>query len=292
MVKKVSWRKNWIRFADLEEEGGKWITSTGVDFYPDYLAAATNMYSASFNAFGRLIQSAGSSIELLRAIFSEPSDQRKVLLRIFRRYVSPESPVELIKRANDLEKNMKNFSSSFRKIEDVRTVFRGRPIPDEALSGILFEHQNRGKPGTELTNAFFAWVSKNLHGVNVRGGKDIQLNTIFLGYPKTRGVDFLISDADDNEMLAIGFLHYDSDRGGAQESDRTGNYRDAAEEIVPYLQRGGNATKLLFINDGPGLLAGKMWRMYADIEALWKHRIQVNTLKMLPHRLTLDWLLS
>lgn len=92
--------------------------------------------------------------------------------------------------------------------------------------------------------------------------------------------------------LAIGFLHYDSDRGGAQESDRTGNYRDAAEEIVPYLQRGGNATKLLFINDGPGLLAGKMWRMYADIEALWKHRIQVNTLKMLPHRLTLDWLLS
>jgi len=66
----------------------------------------------------------------------------------------------------------------------------------------------------------------------------------------------------------------------------------AAGEIVHFLQKKGEATKLLFVNDGPGLLAGAMWKKYAELEELWPFKIQVNTLKMLPKRLSLEWLYS
>ena len=50
--------------------------------------------------------------------------------------------------------------------------------------------------------------------------------------------------------------------------------------------------KIVFLNDGPGLLLGSMWRDYALLEELGKGRIRVLTLRMVPDRLTRKWLES
>ncbi len=49
---------------------------------------------------------------------------------------------------------------------------------------------------------------------------------------------------------------------------------------------------MIFINDGPGLLLGSMWNDYAALERSYKNRILVATLRMVPERLTREWLES
>lgn len=83
-----------------------------------------------------------------------------------------------------------------------------------------------------------------------------------------------------------------ADRGGAQEDDRTGGYRDCANEILTYAQEQNLKTKVIFLNDGPGLLLGSMWNDYAYIENSWSGKILIVTLRMVPERITLDWLRS
>ena len=94
-------------------------------------------------------------------------------------------------------------------------------------------------------------------------------------------------------MLAIGLAQYDSDRGGAQEDDRTGQYREVAQEFFDYADSHGMAhVKVIYVNDGPGLLLGSMWNDYAYIEDQWRGRVKVVTLRMVPERITEDWLRS
>jgi len=50
--------------------------------------------------------------------------------------------------------------------------------------------------------------------------------------------------------------------------------------------------KVIFLNDGPGLLLGSMWDDYAKLEDSWPGRILVMTLRMVQERLTLAWLRS
>ncbi len=91
-------------------------------------------------------------------------------------------------------------------------------------------------------------------------------------------------------MLAVGFARYDSDRGGAQEDDRPGGYRECANEVLTYAQENDLHIRLLFLNDGPGLLLGSMWDDYAALEESWPGKIRVFTLRMVPYRITYDWL--
>jgi hypothetical protein len=92
-------------------------------------------------------------------------------------------------------------------------------------------------------------------------------------------------------VLAVGFARYDSHRGGAQEDDRTGGYRDCANEVLTFARRKRlTRLKVVFLNDGPGLLLGSMWSDYAALEAAGRGRIRVVTLRMLPERLTKEWL--
>lgn len=123
-----------------------------------------------------------------------------------------------------------------------------------------------------------------------RAGQDIRMETVWPDYTKSdRPVDFVIRKGD--EVLAVGFARYDGDRGGAQEDDRTGGYRDCATEILAYTSaRELHRVKVVFLNDGPGLLLGSMWRDYARLEELGKGRVRVVTLRMVPERLTEDWL--
>ena len=103
-------------------------------------------------------------------------------------------------------------------------------------------------------------------------------------------MDFAVYNAEETEVLAIGLARYDSDRGGAQEDDRTSGYRNCADEILGYAREHNLKTKVIFLNDGPGLLLGSMWNDYAALEQSWPGKIIVLTLRMIPERITLDWL--
>lgn len=97
-------------------------------------------------------------------------------------------------------------------------------------------------------------------------------------------------DFDGDQAVAVGLARYDSDRGGAQEDDRTGQYRDCAQEILSYAKKRKLNLKVVFVNDGPGLLLGSMWNDYAHLEALWPGKVKVVTLRMVAERITAKWL--
>jgi hypothetical protein len=160
---------------------------------------------------------------------------------------------------------------------------------------VLWEYKDRGKKGYDLTERLFAILRERLPDLRVigpeRAGKDVLLGEVFPDYPKPdRPVDFVIFDGD--SILAVGLARYDSDRGGAQEDDRPGQYRDCAQEILRYADSKGMPTKVIFLNDGPGLLLGSMWNDYAYIENYWPGRAIVATLRMIPERITMEWLKS
>lgn len=52
----------------------------------------------------------------------------------------------------------------------------------------------------------------------------------------------------------------------------------------------GLKTKVIFLNDGPGLLLGSMWEDYCRIEERYPDEVKVITLRMIDERLTRDWL--
>ena len=106
-----------------------------------------------------------------------------------------------------------------------------------------------------------------------------------------RVLAFVIRDQKKN-VLAIGLARYDSDRGGAQEDDRTGGYNNCAKEILAYTKKNNLNTKVIFLNDGPGLLLGSMWDDYSKLEKINPKKIMVLTLRMVNDRLTEEWLNS
>lgn len=217
------------------------------------------------------------------------------LARVFRKYVSPETPVEMLKKKTKAQEISDQFGARFRPIQEVHAAFESRPMPDEALCAILWEYKDRGKKGYDLTERFFALFRSHFPELLIKGperaGKDILMKTVFKDYPNPkRPIDFAIYDDSSQDVLAIGLARYDSDRGGAQEDDRTSGYRNCADEILSYAKANNLKTKIIFLNDGPGLLLGSMWNDYAALEQSWPGKILVLTLRMVPERVSLDWL--
>lgn len=284
------------RFRDYKSDGHLWITLSTGEYYPDILPLACELYKPVLVTFGHLLAQAHSSTDLFMSI-SAVSEQwmRIQLARVFRKYVSPETPVEMLKQKRKAQDICNRFSHGFRAITAVQQRFGDRPLPDEALCAVLWEYKDRGKKGYDLTERLFILLREQFPTLKLSGperaGKDVLLGTIFPDYTKRdRPVDFLICDGD--EVLAVGLARYDSDRGGAQEDDRTGQYRDCAAEILNYAETKRLKTKIIFLNDGPGLLLGSMWNDYAYIEDMYPGRVMVTTLRMVPERVTLDWLRS
>jgi len=289
-------------FADYKTEGTSWITLASGEYYPDILPQACELYKPVLVLFGQLLRSSHSSADLFMAI-SEVKEQwmRIQLSRVFRKYVSPETPVEMLKKKSAAQKICKQFGARFRNIVEVQKKFGSRPIPDEALCAVLWEYKDRGKKGYDLTERLFSILREHLVGFTVigpeRAGKDVLLGEVFPGYPKPdRPVDFVIFEGnkvDPKKAVAVGLARYDSDRGGAQEDDRTGQYREVAQEIIRYANKNKLLRlKVIYVNDGPGLLLGSMWADYAYIEEQCKGRIMVVTLRMVPERITGAWLKS
>jgi hypothetical protein len=281
-----------------EENQAQWITAFDSTPYPDYLDVAHEMYEGILVEFGRLLKESADSADLLRRIIREPNPGRNQLLRVFRKYVSPKTSVEMLKRVRRVEECIRDYGADFRPLTEVRVRFEARPSPDETLMAVMYEHADRGGKGYELTARFFAWFEDtfgndyNIDGP-VRAGRDVMLHNVLPNFQAgTRAevpADIYISRRDGTPLVA-GFARYDSDRGGSQEDDRTGTNRDKATTLLEYADRQGIPLKCLFLNDGPGLTLGSMWRDYAALEEEGNGRVLVCTLKMLEERLTREWL--
>jgi hypothetical protein len=285
------------KFQDYKNDAEAWITLATGEHYPDILLDACQLYEPVLVEFGRLLKASHSSTFFFTLIMETQNQwMRTQLCRVFKKYVSPQTPVEMLKRKSDAAKICAQFGNTFRNVVEVQQKFKGRPIPDEAICAVLWEYKDRGKKGYDLTERVFD-ILRN-HHVNLviegpeRAGKDVLLGEIFKDYPKSdRPVDFVIYDG--TKVLAIGFARYDSDRGGGQEDDRIGQYREVAHEIFSYADNQGlSHVKVIYVNDGPGLLLGSMWNDYAYIEDHWPGRVKVVTLRMMPDRITPDWLRS
>jgi hypothetical protein len=184
-------------------------------------------------------------------------------------------------------------------LDEVKSGFKKRAQDDEALAAVLWEHHDRGTPGYILTKAFFdAFELKFGDQYTIAGpreaGADVQLNAVLPKFTSIVPADFVILRKESTVPLVVGFAHYDSDRGGSQEDDRTGGNQGKVEKIMAYAARRRIPMQVLFVNDGPGLLLGSMWDDYARLESSNivddELRVMVVTLKMVSKRLTVDWL--
>lgn len=286
-----------LTFRDYKEDAQSWITLATGEYYPDILPDACRLYEPVLVEFGLLLKQAHSSTNLFASIMETKNQwMRTQLCRVFKKYVSPETPVEMLKRKTDAAKICERFGHGFRNVVEVQKKFQSRPMPDEVLCALLWEYKDRGKKGYDLTERLFEIFRSHLPGLNVigpeRAGKDVLMGSVFKDYPKPdRPVDFIISEGA--RVLAIGLARYDSDRGGAQEDDRTGQYREVAQEIIGYSDAHDMPNvKVIYVNDGPGLLLGSMWNDYSYIEEQWAGRVIVATLRMVPDRITEKWLRS
>lgn len=284
-------------FAEYKSEAESWITLASGEYYPDILSDACRLYEPVLVEFGRLLRASHSSTNFFTSIMETRNQwMRTQLCRIFKKYVSPQTPVEMLKRKTDTDKICTQFGDAFRSIVEVQQKFNSRPIPDESLCAVLWEYKDRGKKGYDLTERLFDVLRSHHSDLVVAGperaGKDILLGRVFKDYPKPdRPVDFVIYEG--KQVLAIGLARYDSDRGGAQEDDRTGQYREVAQEFFGYVDLyETQSIKLIYVNDGPGLLLGSMWNDYAYLEDQWPNRVKVVTLRMVSDRITAEWLRS
>lgn len=283
------------KFRDYKSEADEWITLATGEYYPDILPDACRLYEPVLVQFGLLLSTSHSSTNFFTSIMETKNQwMRTQLCRIFKKYVSPQTPVEMLKRKTDAAKICTQFGGGFRNIVEVQRKFNSRPMPDEALCAVLWEYKDRGKKGYDLTERLFEMLQAQHPDLEVKGpvraGKDVLMGSIFPNYPKPdRPVDFVVYQG--KKVLAIGLARYDSDRGGAQEDDRTGQYREVAQEIFGYADSHGMPQmKVIYVNDGPGLLLGSMWNDYSYIEDQWPGRVKVVTLRMVPQRITKRWL--
>ena len=289
-------RKKERSFGDYRKDAHLWITLSTGEYYPDMLPLARELYRPVLVTFGRLLESSHSSSDLFLAINeTRPQWMRVQLCRVFRKYVSPATSVEMLKRKSEARRTCERFGGNFRPITEVQSRFRTRPMPDDPLCAVFWEYRDRGRKGYDLTERLFSIVREQYPELEIvgpeRGGRDVLLGELFPDYPKPdRPVDFVLLDG--GRPVAAGLARYDSDRGGAQEDDRIGQYRDCAGEILGYAETKDLKLKVIFLNDGPGLLLGSMWRDYARIEDSWRGKVRVVTLRMFGERVTTDWLRS
>jgi len=223
------------------------------------------LYAPVLELYKKLLLTSASSAELFLKISDVRQPWMRVqLCRVFRKYVSPSTPVEMLKKKTQAKKIISQFGSQFRPIPEVQSAFMSRPLPDEALCAVMWEYRSRGQKGYDLTEKFFELFRSRFSNLYIEGperaGQDIRLGKVFENYPNpNRPVDFMLLDEDNETILAIGLARYDSDRGGAQEDDRTGGYKNCANEILSYAHENDMNIKVIFLNDGPGLLLGSMW---------------------------------
>ena len=286
--------RNFRDFTPSERRN--YITLSTGEYYPDILEDACRLYLPVLETFSEMLHRSESSIALFMNISQAPNQWMRIQLsRVFRKYVSPETPVEMLKKKTKAAEICHDFGAGFRPIHIVQEKFDSRPLPDVALCAVLWEYKDRGKKGYDLTDKFFDIIQNKFPEMYIWGprgaGSDIQATEIWKDYPNSsRPLDFVISSKDKKKIYAVGLARYDGDRGGAQEDDRTGGYKNCSDEVLSYVHSHNLKTKIIFLNDGPGLLLGSMWEDYSCIEERHQNEVKVLTLRMIDERLTQEWL--
>src|SRR5208282_2469391 len=122
--KRASSRPKAQSFADFKSEGANWITLATGEYYPDILKDACELYKPVLVLFGQLLKTSESSTRLFLQI-AEQSDgwMRVQLARVFRKYASPETPVEMLKHKSKAITICKQFGKGFRPIQKVQAAF-------------------------------------------------------------------------------------------------------------------------------------------------------------------------
>lgn len=180
--------KRYRYLADYRSNAYNWITLATGEYYPDILPYACELYKPVLVLFGQLLKASESSERLLLQISEIRQTWMRVqLLRVFRKYVSPSTPVEMTKRKSSIKEIITTFGAQFRPIHEVQAAYSSRPIPDEALCAILWEYKDRGKKGYDLTERFFEMIRARFPNFIVEGperaGRDILMGEIFPDYP-------------------------------------------------------------------------------------------------------------
>lgn len=279
-------------------ERRNYITLSTGEYYPDILRDACRLYMPVLETFSQLLKRSESSSALFLNISDVANQWMRIqLCRVFRKYVSPETSVEMLKQKSKAKQICKDFGDGFRSIQTVQEKFDSRPMPDEAICAVLWEYKDRGKKGYDLTEKFFNMIQGKFPDLYIwgpkRAGADVQAKEIWKDFPNdSRPLDFVIASKNKKKVYAVGLARYDGDSGGAQEDDRTGGYKNCADEILFYVHAHGLKTKVIFLNDGPWLLLGSMWEDYSRIEERYPDEVKVITLRMIDERLTRKWLLG
>jgi hypothetical protein len=104
-------------FGEYKAGRHLWITLSTGEYYSDILPLACELYKPVLVIFHDLLQKAHSSANLLMMI-SEINEQwmRVQLARVFRKYVSPETPVEMLKVKRKAADICDQFGKGFREI--------------------------------------------------------------------------------------------------------------------------------------------------------------------------------
>lgn len=143
------------KFGDYKTEAHNWITLSTGEYYPDILPLACELYKPVLVTFGELLKRAYSSTNLLMLI-AEIKEQwmRVQTARVFRKYVSPETPVEMLKKKRAASLICEQFGKGFREIPIVQEKFFTRPVPDEALVPFCGNIRTEAKKATISLNDF------------------------------------------------------------------------------------------------------------------------------------------
>ena len=151
-------------FRDFKpEERRNYITLSTGEYYPDILEDACRLYSPVLETFSEILHRSESSNALFMNIASVPNQwMRTQLCRVFRKYVSPETPVEMLKKNTKAKQICMEFGNGFRPIHVVQDKFDSRPFPDEAICAVLWEYKDRGKKGYDLTEKFFDMIRQKV----------------------------------------------------------------------------------------------------------------------------------
>ena len=141
-------------FADYSGEKWNWITAFDAKFYPDHFEAALAIYRPVIVVFRKLADEVADSEDLIRRIQRTKKAYRVQLLRIFRRYVSPVTSVEMLKKKGSTEEFSNEtllLSSSQAIVEEVAgneaaIGYLGMGYTSERTKSLLVSKDGAGYP--------------------------------------------------------------------------------------------------------------------------------------------------
>lgn len=95
--------RNFRDFTPSERRN--YITLSTGEYYPDILEDACRLYLPVLETFSGMLHRSESSIALFMNISQAPNQWMRIQLsRVFRKYVSPETPVEMLKKKRKRQK--------------------------------------------------------------------------------------------------------------------------------------------------------------------------------------------